>query len=47
MLDLIRFRLEIFQNSSFLNDIIGKLFPLHIPITVNINFIEQVGEIPN
>ncbi len=47
VLDLISFRLEVFQDSGFLNDIIGKLFPLHIPITIDINLIEQIGQIPD
>jgi hypothetical protein len=47
MFDLISFRLEILQYSSFFNDIIGKLFPLHIAIAVDVDLIEKISQVPN
>jgi hypothetical protein len=47
MFNLISFGLEILQYSSFFNDVIGKLFPLHIAITIDIDLIEQVSQVPD
>jgi hypothetical protein len=45
MFDLISFAFEIFKYSSFFNDIISELIPLHVTITININLIEQISKI--
>ncbi len=45
MLYLVSFRFKIFKHSSFLYDIIGKLLPFHIAITININLVEKVSQI--
>jgi hypothetical protein len=47
MFDLISFRLEILQYSCFFNDIISKLFPLHIAIAIDVDLIEKISQVPN
>jgi hypothetical protein len=47
MLDLIGLGLEILEDSRLLNDIVGKLIPLHIAIAININLIKQVSQVPH
>lgn len=45
MLDLIGFTLEIFEDGGFLDDVVGELVPLHIIIAIDIDFIEEEGEV--
>jgi len=45
MFNFIVFALQILKHSRLLNYIIRKLFPFHISIPININFIEEISQI--
>lgn len=45
MFDLVIFSFEIFEYSSFFDDIISKFFPFHISIAIDIDLIEQIGQV--
>lgn len=47
MLDFIIFAFQILENSGFLYNIVGEFLPLHISISVDVDLIEEIGEIAN
>lgn len=47
VLDLIIFGFQVLENSGLLNDVIGKFLPLHISISVDVDLIEEVSQVPN
>jgi hypothetical protein len=47
MLDLVIFAFEIFQDCRLLDNIISKLVPFHVSVAVDVNLLEEIGEIAN
>lgn len=45
MLNLIGLALEIFKYCGFLDDVVGELVPLHVVVAVDIDLIEEKGEV--
>lgn len=45
MFDLIVFTLEIFENSRFLDYVVGKFFPLHVSVPIYIDLVKKVSQI--
>lgn len=41
MFNLVSFTFQILQNSSFFNNIVGKLIPFHVTIPINIDLVEK------
>jgi hypothetical protein len=46
MFDLIRLTFQVFQNCGFLDNVVGKLFPLHISVSIDIDLIKQICQVP-
>lgn len=47
MLDLADLGLQILQYCCLLNDVVGKLLPLHVPVPIYVYLVEQVSEVPD
>jgi hypothetical protein len=47
MLDFIVFALEVLQDCGLLYDVVSKLLPFHIAISIDIDLLEQIGEVSN
>jgi len=43
--DFVVFAFEIFEDCSFLYDVVGELFPLHVTIAIYVDLIEQISQI--
>lgn len=41
MLNLVSFTFQILQNSSFFNNIVGKLIPFHVTIPIYVDLVEK------
>lgn len=44
LLDFLWFTFQVFEDCGFFNNIIGKLFPFHISVSIDINFIKELGQ---
>ena len=47
VLDLIVFAFEVFEHCGLLDDVVGELLPLHVPVPVDVDLVEEVGEVPD
>lgn len=47
MLYFISFTLQVLEHSGLFNNIVGELVPFHVPIPIDINFIEQKCQVPH
>lgn len=45
MFDLIVFAFKVLEHCSFFDNIVGKLIPLHISVPIDVDLIEEIGQI--